>query len=249
MYIIYRVTNIVNNKIYIGQTSISLNERKSQHMQLVRKKHKNKFHNAVNKYGDSNFKWEVIEDILDSSNINDRERYWILYYKSFLNGYNSTTGGEKNFKHSEISRKKLSIALTGNKNSLGHICSEETRKKISIKNKGKIIPQYQRDAVAKAHLGKPAPFRGHKHTEEAKQLIREKRKLQIIPKEAYTRAGESRSKQVIRLPDNKVYDSLKSAAKDIGVDPSNISHICSGHKQRCKGYSFKKFINKEKTNV
>ena len=50
-------------------------------------------HRAIKKYGKSNFTVEVIEEI-DSANLNDRERYWIKYYNSYNNGYNSTKGGQ-----------------------------------------------------------------------------------------------------------------------------------------------------------
>ena len=54
-------------------------------------------HRAINKYGKSNFTIEVIEEV-ESTNLNDRERYWIKYYNSYNNGYNSTKGGQDKIK-------------------------------------------------------------------------------------------------------------------------------------------------------
>ena len=58
--IIYKVTNIINNKIYIGQTIHSLNIRKSQHERSHEYGYKTAFSNAIKKYGKENFIWEII---------------------------------------------------------------------------------------------------------------------------------------------------------------------------------------------
>ena len=92
---IYKITNKVNGKSYIGQTIQNIKERFYQHcatkcsqaiLNMV-------IHKAINKYGKSNFTIEVIEEV-ESTNLNDRERYWIRYYDSYNNGYNSTEGGQ-----------------------------------------------------------------------------------------------------------------------------------------------------------
>lgn len=50
-------------------------------------------HKAILKYGKDNFSLEVIEEV-DASLLNERERYWIKYYGTYVNGYNSTIGGQ-----------------------------------------------------------------------------------------------------------------------------------------------------------
>ena len=96
---IYKITNKINGKSYIGQTIQSVKERFYQHcatkcsqaiLNMV-------IHKAINKYGKSNFTIEVIEEV-ESTNLNDRERYWIRYYDSYNNGYNSTEGGQDGIK-------------------------------------------------------------------------------------------------------------------------------------------------------
>ena len=68
--IIYKVINIINNKIYIGQTIHSLNIRKSQHERSHEYGYKTAFSNAIKKYGKENFIWEIIyeTDYLDEEN-------------------------------------------------------------------------------------------------------------------------------------------------------------------------------------
>ena len=92
---IYKITNTINSKSYIGQTIQNVKERFYQHCAIKCSKAVSNMaiHRAIKKYGKSNFTVEVIEEI-DSANLNDRERYWIKYYNSYNNGYNSTKGGQ-----------------------------------------------------------------------------------------------------------------------------------------------------------
>ena len=103
---IYKITNTINGKFYIGQTIQNVKERFYQHCATKCSKAVSNMaiHRAIKKYGKSNFTVEVIEEI-DSANLNDRERYWIKYYNSYNNGYNSTKGGQdgcKSFKDLDV---------------------------------------------------------------------------------------------------------------------------------------------------
>lgn len=88
---IYKVTNKVNGKVYIGQ-SVDIGRRWRQHMTAEDDIY---FHNAIQKYGVDNFIWEVIEKC-KKSELDERESYWIEYYDSYNKGYNCTKGGEGN---------------------------------------------------------------------------------------------------------------------------------------------------------
>ena len=85
---IYKVTNKVNGKVYIGQ-SIDIGRRWRQHMTAEDDIY---FHKAIQKYGVDNFIWEVIEKC-KKSELDERESYWIEYYDSYNKGYNCTKGG------------------------------------------------------------------------------------------------------------------------------------------------------------
>ena len=96
---IYKITNTINGKYYIGQTIQNVKERFYQHCATKCSKAVSNMaiHRAIKKYGKSNFTVEVIEEV-ESTNLNDRERYWIRYYDSYNNGYNSTEGGQDGIK-------------------------------------------------------------------------------------------------------------------------------------------------------
>lgn len=92
---IYKITNDVNGKIYIGKTYLSIQERFKQHC-LDSKKSKNHnrpLYKAMNKYGTKHFHIEKIEYCFPNEE-NEKEKYWIKFYNSFHYGYNATKGGD-----------------------------------------------------------------------------------------------------------------------------------------------------------
>ena len=96
---IYIIKNTFNEKVYIGQ-SVDIYCRWCTHRGLGkedaspnRAEYNNKIHKAMRKYGRDKFYLEVLEQC-DKELLNEREKYWIAFYNSFRNGYNSTEGGD-----------------------------------------------------------------------------------------------------------------------------------------------------------
>ena len=92
---IYKITNKVNNKIYIGKTTLTIEERFEAHKKKALK-HPNRYlYDAMNHYGFKNFIIEEIEECADEL-LNEREIYWIKFYNSTNHeiGYNLTKGGD-----------------------------------------------------------------------------------------------------------------------------------------------------------
>lgn len=93
---IYKFTNKINNKIYIGLSN-DIERRYREHINnaILGKDHVY-LHEEIKKYGIDNFTFEVVEtfDINDRDLLAEREKYWISYYDSYYNGYNNTTGGD-----------------------------------------------------------------------------------------------------------------------------------------------------------
>lgn len=123
MGIIYKVTNTINGKIYIGKTVTSLHRRKMQHLYFkVAKTH---FQHALLKYGKENFTWEKICTCKDSI-LNDVEKFFILIYKSSNSklGYNMTLGGDGaacgklNVSKRPDVREKLKYCFLGKKHTI-----------------------------------------------------------------------------------------------------------------------------------
>lgn len=89
---IYKITNSINNKIYIGQSKNPI-RRYKEHILESKKENAIGLHAAIKKYGKDAFNIEIIEGPIE--NYNEREKYWIKYYNSYLDGYNLTEGGEE----------------------------------------------------------------------------------------------------------------------------------------------------------
>lgn len=113
IYSIYKATNTINGKIYIGFTKNGLRRARSH---IYSRKTNNFFHNAIRKYGPENFSWEIIYQSKDLNHtLNTMESYFICEYNSFIdfknsNGYNLTIGGSLHTAVSEETKNKISIS-------------------------------------------------------------------------------------------------------------------------------------------
>lgn len=100
---IYKITNMINGKSYIGQSK-DIQRRISEHKSEI---YRNCFidkilYKAISKYGVKNFTFEIIEECVEKD-LDSREIYWINFYDTLKNGYNCTIGGKSfpMYDHSE----------------------------------------------------------------------------------------------------------------------------------------------------
>lgn len=135
MGLIYKITNLMNQKIYVGQTTKTIEERWTSHKEYARKG-TTYLSRAIQKYGQDNFQMETLE-VCEDHLLNEREQHWVAHLKSNDKtiGYNMSCGGDNgnNTKSPEV-RKKISDALKG-KTRLP--LTEERKYKISLANTGK----------------------------------------------------------------------------------------------------------------
>lgn len=141
---IYKISNSINDKVYIGQTTKTINERFKEHLRNCSQKSKKSIHLylAMNKYGKDKFYIEQIDFAKDQKELDEKECYWIKFYDSINCGYNMIDGGigfnsmnsdiVKN-KHDSIMRtekvrKSISSTMSQLRNSVGF--SEEHKQKI-----------------------------------------------------------------------------------------------------------------------
>lgn len=93
--LIYKYTNKINNKIYIGQTSETLERRDKKHLSQL--KDNTYFHRALKKYGRENFNLVILEENIPLDKLDEREIFWIKEFNSYYKtgfGYNMTKGGK-----------------------------------------------------------------------------------------------------------------------------------------------------------
>jgi len=136
IYSIYKATNIINGKSYIGFDS-NWPSRKEQHKKDSKNTKKDYcFYNAIRKYGWENFQFELIYQSKDSNHCKDvMEKYFIEEYRTYTrfedcNGYNMTLGGEGTlgYKHTLESKEKVRLIALGNTRTLG--MTNEKRKEL-----------------------------------------------------------------------------------------------------------------------
>lgn len=132
---IYIITNLINNKVYIGYTTCFFDRFRTHIKQLIHKKHINShLQNAFNKYGIENFSFEILEEYPNEGFIlPSMEHYWCNLFSSHNDEYGYNIKPTHPYKKGGNSPK--SIAITAEKNR-GRKQSKEAKKKISESNKG-----------------------------------------------------------------------------------------------------------------
>jgi len=170
---IYKITNTINKKLYIGKTTAQ-NPINRWYRHLSIAKNKTTFnrayqlvHKSINKYGKKNFTFEVIEECSSEALGLDREKFWIDFYKTnvlkygSVFGYNLTEGGDgsSGFKHSKSARAKMSRDRKGTRlgeenTFFGKHHSEKSKKLISENNMGKKHTQEAKDKISASMKGK-----------------------------------------------------------------------------------------------
>ena len=104
--LIYRITNNINHKVYIGQTCRTLDERTAEHIRHST----TAIDKAIRKYGIDTFTVEQIDTASNIDELNQKEIYWIAKYNCMVpNGYNQCVGGDNTFgyHHKEESKQKM----------------------------------------------------------------------------------------------------------------------------------------------
>ena len=225
--IIYKITNKLNNKIYIGQTIQTLKERWQGHLQCMKKGDNRHLYQSMRKYGADNFQIEQIDSATSLEELNQKEYYWVNFYntKNSLSGYNNMDGGVANpmnfldikEKHDHTMRtqevrEKISMSMKKLRETYGF--SETTRKKISEKLKGN------------------QHFKGKKRTKSAIEKT-----AQSLRKSVYC----------VDLLGNEIatFDSVKSAALwwiERDFHNANYRYICDKIKSSYKNNKYIKNI-------
>ena len=123
---IYKITNIQNNKVYIGQTIRPVEKRFHRHLNdALNNIIDTHLARAIRKYGKENFSIQIIDTATTQEELNEKERYWIKYYNSVETGYNETDaiskcGGNtyqsKTKEEMDIIKEKIRQTKIGDKN-------------------------------------------------------------------------------------------------------------------------------------
>lgn len=158
--IIYLITNLINKKRYVGQTTQSLEKRFQRHCWKSTAKNSMPVCKAIAKYGKENFSIEKLCDCSSQEELDQQEIFYTNKLSAWSpNGYNLRAGNGKG-SVSQETRNRIRQANIGKKR------SDETKRNMSNAHKGKTIPPEQRKKISDANKGANNAFYGKKHTQE-----------------------------------------------------------------------------------
>jgi group I intron endonuclease len=137
---IYLVTNLVNGKQYVGQTTLSVEERWKEHLKKTKAGKSNRLYCAIRKYGPEAFVAEGVTECENQEQMNRLESLWVVLLRThdYKYGYNMTLGGDGCSGIEEV--------------------KEKMRKAVSEAMSGRPCPQGTRDSTGRRFKGKPKPL-------------------------------------------------------------------------------------------
>jgi group I intron endonuclease len=210
--VIYKTTNLVNGKFYIGKDV--KNKKSYLGSGKVLKQ-------AIQKYGKDNFKKEILERCNTLEELDEREKYWIKELKAIENGYNLTEGGTggdtwtNNRKHVH----PLVGRIPWNKGKSGLQVAWNKGLKGSVgKNKTSYKP-------GEYHI-----LYGTKQSEKTIQKRVETRKKNG----SYVGVGDFAPKRVKNIDDGRIFTSIQEAAEYYGLTRDQVGHSCRKETKRGK---------------
>lgn len=226
---VYKITNTVNNKLYIGISS-KPKARWSTHKRRCRKGEASKLYSAMDKYGVDKFTFDLITWCENRSDANELECFLISELEAQSKGYNITAGGDS-ANVTEETKEKLRLI------NLGRVVSKATREKISRSSIGKKKKPLSDETKYKLSVIN----KGLKHSAEAVEKIKQASLGRKYPnrkphsKEARIKAGKAiqkaliaNAKRVICIESGVVYLNARQAAQDCNVSEGLVSLHCNG---------------------
>lgn len=188
---VYKISNSLNDKVYIGITSYSIEQRYKWHVRDCKTGVEKKLYKAMIKHGIDNFKIELLESA-DDAIIDKREEFYIEHYNSFNNGYNASPVSHGIRRHTKEDKKRMSEKAKGRKQSKDTL----EKKSIAMKNFWKDNEELKKQYVqyAQTNFGnreytQTKEFRenarqrmlGSTRSEETKQKISEANRGKLQP--------------------------------------------------------------------
>lgn len=225
--IIYKITNIINNKIYIGQTVRGFSERITEYKNGQGNVHLN---NSFNKYGFENFKFEIIKTCTSIDELNKMEITLIEKYDSTNKnkGYNIECGG-LNSHCADETRRRMSIAHKGIKQNKKWVDNRIPIKgSDEAKKHGRVLSEEE-----KIYLSENSPkfWLGKKRDIETIEKIKETKRNNGLS-EKKLESLKKQSKIVCCETNNIItkYDSIAEASRITGISTASISRYIKTNK-------------------
>ncbi len=235
--IIYKVTNSINNKVYIGQTVKNLNERRNSHYYKARHENLNThFLNALNKYPEEIFIWEEIDEANSREELDSKEIYWINFYNSIEMGYNTRVGGEtrkEDDKFAEACGSSPFLLFTNKGEYVGEFVNKrEVERRYGINHSD--ITQ-----MIKNNKGSSGGYIAIDKKNFNQENLTER--IQIANKKKEQLSQKYIAIDVKTLQEYGPFNTIKEMGEALNVIPTNlkVSEVVQGKRKTSHGYTFK----------
>lgn len=153
---VYCAICVETKNMYIGYTSRTMEERKADHKKMINGIERNKFYNAIRKYGWDSFEWIKILYSNDIQKLKEWEIKLIEQFDTYHNGLNSTPGGEgvKDWKPTEEQKEHLRQINLGNTYAKGYKWTNEEKEKLSKSKTGKTLSEEHKQHISQSNIGR-----------------------------------------------------------------------------------------------
>lgn len=224
--LIYKVTNKINNKVYIGLTTTTLHQRRLEH---ERSKDQTHFHRAIKKYGKENFIWEILEECNDKEKLCELEKQYIKKYDSIKQGYNCTTGGETGYIQYVYKDRK-----GGNNPAARPIINLNTLQIFSCITEAAKFYGVSANNLGYVLNGKYKDCKGYKF-----DYYDENKKYIAIPLTKEKLKNSNSRKSVTNVTTGEIFKTISEAAEKYKCARKGIRDNCNGTRKDYNGYIWK----------
>ena len=216
---IYEIRNVVNDKVYIGQSKDIMSRWRDHIARLKNHKHDNQYlQNAWNKYGAEVFSFSILETCEpDFDKLNELEIKWIERKNALDDkyGYNIASGGGNANPYAGMDEETY--------NNLRKAVSERQKKYYqthSSPNKGMRLSEEAKRHLSEINMGEKSPMYGRKRPDHSEHM---------------SGSGNPRARRVMCIETGEVFGCVKEAAEKYGTGNSNIIKMLSGFQKTAAG--------------
>lgn len=213
MSLIYKISNDINDKLYIGKTAFSIEKRFKEHCAdaFRQRCEKRPLYAAINKYGPEHFQISLIEECGDGV-AEEREKYWIKFYDTYKNGYNATLGGDGKFLYDH---KKIAKRLKE------HSCAKDIAREFNC------CIDLVSDIAKKEGISL-------KQNEFNNELVKQRKKVSAFDKAGhFVNSFISVTEAARQCSENKKCSKLNSSVR------GHIAEVANGKRKTAYGYIWK----------
>lgn len=229
-FIVYKHTNTINGKCYVGLTFRDIKQRWSEHCAKANDESQYNFHKAIRKYGVGDDIWhhEILEVLNIELYAKASEIFWIDFYNSMKYGYNMTSGGDGIYNPNAETRWRIGSGNRGKK------FDDEYCERISIGTKAAMTSEVRELISVKTKEALDNPISKKKISDAFyRRPIEQQKRIGVITSVAINQYDLKTGEFIA------TYESIKQACDVTGANGNSIIRCCTGEYKHAKGFKWR----------